>query len=73
MNDQCRIELLGQLNRETIFGEGSYLVQEGDGASKREGAKDFFGLIRRKKRRTEWKREGKVDEEDSGKKREEIC
>ena len=32
----------------------------------------FFGLIRRKKRRTGWKREEKVDEEDSGKKREDI-
>ena len=56
------IELLGQLNRERIFGEGRNLVQERDGALKREGEKDFFGLIRGKKIRTEWKREEKVED-----------
>ena len=35
-------ELLGQLNRETIFGVGRNLAQEGDGALKREGEKDFL-------------------------------
>ena len=56
------IELLGQLNRERIFGEGRNLVQERDGALKREGEKVFFGLIRGKKIRTEWKREEKVED-----------
>ena len=41
------------------------MVQERDGALKREGEKGFFGLIRGKKIRTKWKREEKVEEEDT--------